>query len=182
MQSTSWSVRILSLLALLLCLLLLSVDSTSAAPKKPKAHASVRKRRVTKPTESKSGPVASSPKTSKASGRRDILSRNEIRDVEQKLYDLGYWTGPIDGKPDEASRHALIAFQNLKTLRFRAQSVSHLISRGEHHLIGATFWRRAWEANSCHSCKFVSSTWNWLPPGAFLRPSPSSLHSIDVSP
>ena len=113
MQSTSWSVRILSLLALFLCLFLVSVDSTIAAPKKPKAHASVRKRKVKRHTESKSRPVASSPKASKASGRRDILSRNEIRDVEQKLSDLGYWTGPIDGKPDEASRHALIAFQKV---------------------------------------------------------------------
>lgn len=35
----------------------------------------------------------------------------ETQEAEQRLSDLGYWTGPIDGKLDGSSRHALIAFQ-----------------------------------------------------------------------
>lgn len=38
----------------------------------------------------------------------------EVREAEQLLNDLGYWTGPIDGRMDEASRHALIAFQKVE--------------------------------------------------------------------
>jgi len=110
MQTTSWSVKILSLLALSFCLFLPTVDSTIAAPKRARARDSIRKRKVPRHPESKSRHVASSGKTS---SRRDSLNRNEIRDVEQRLSDLGYWTGPIDGKPNEASRHALIAFQKV---------------------------------------------------------------------
>jgi putative peptidoglycan binding protein/L,D-transpeptidase-like protein len=42
------------------------------------------------------------------------LSKSEVRQAEQWLADLGYWTGPIDGVWDDASRHALIAFQKLQ--------------------------------------------------------------------
>lgn len=35
-------------------------------------------------------------------------------EAEQLLSDLGYWTGPVDGKMDTASRHALIAFQKVE--------------------------------------------------------------------
>ena len=38
----------------------------------------------------------------------------EIMEGEQRLSDLGYWTGPIDGSFDEGSRHALIAFQKIE--------------------------------------------------------------------
>ena len=38
----------------------------------------------------------------------------EIMEAEQRLSDLGYWTGPIDGSFDESSRHALIAFQKIQ--------------------------------------------------------------------
>lgn len=39
------------------------------------------------------------------------LSRAEIKEVEQRLADAGFWTGPIDGAFDAGSRSALIAFQ-----------------------------------------------------------------------
>jgi len=39
------------------------------------------------------------------------LSAAEIREAEQRLSDLGYWTGPIDGVLDVGSRQAMIAFQ-----------------------------------------------------------------------
>ena len=38
----------------------------------------------------------------------------EVREAEQLLNDLGYWTGPIDGRMDGASRQALIAFQKVE--------------------------------------------------------------------
>lgn len=42
------------------------------------------------------------------------LAREEIQDAEQQLADLGYWTGPIDGVLDAASKHALVAFQKVE--------------------------------------------------------------------
>ena len=42
------------------------------------------------------------------------LSKEEIRRAEQRLADLGYWTGPVDGVWDGASRHALVAFQKVE--------------------------------------------------------------------
>jgi lipoprotein-anchoring transpeptidase ErfK/SrfK len=38
----------------------------------------------------------------------------EIMEAEKRLSDLGYWTGPIDGRFDDSSRHALIAFQKME--------------------------------------------------------------------
>jgi peptidoglycan hydrolase-like protein with peptidoglycan-binding domain len=43
--------------------------------------------------------------------QRTILTRGEIKQAEQRLSDLGFWTGPIDGVFDEGSRSAVIAFQ-----------------------------------------------------------------------
>jgi peptidoglycan hydrolase-like protein with peptidoglycan-binding domain len=45
------------------------------------------------------------------------VTRADIRQAEQQLADLGYWTGPIDGVWDEVSRHALIAFQKVEHAR-----------------------------------------------------------------
>ena len=42
------------------------------------------------------------------------LSSEQKLEAEQRLWDLGYWAGPIDGKFDSASRHALIAFQKVE--------------------------------------------------------------------
>src|SRR5690349_23244142 len=39
------------------------------------------------------------------------FTRAQIKEAEQRLCDLGYWTGPVDGILDEGSRSALIAFQ-----------------------------------------------------------------------
>jgi lipoprotein-anchoring transpeptidase ErfK/SrfK len=41
------------------------------------------------------------------------LSQSEIRQAEQKLKSLGYWTGPVDGTWDATDRQALIAFQKI---------------------------------------------------------------------
>jgi hypothetical protein len=45
------------------------------------------------------------------------VGRREIIETEQRLWDLGYWAGPIDGKFDSASRHALVAFQKVERRR-----------------------------------------------------------------
>ena len=39
------------------------------------------------------------------------LTRAQIREAEQRLADIGYWTGPIDGRFDSSTQWALIAFQ-----------------------------------------------------------------------
>jgi hypothetical protein len=41
---------------------------------------------------------------------RQELSLEDRFEAEQRLSDLGYWTGSIDGTLDPAFRHALIAF------------------------------------------------------------------------
>src|SRR5690242_20140084 len=46
-----------------------------------------------------------------AVGQSTNLTRAQIREAEQQLSNLGYWTGPIDGVFDAGSRAALIAFQ-----------------------------------------------------------------------
>lgn len=42
------------------------------------------------------------------------LSSQEKLEAEQRLWDLGYWAGIVDGKFDSHSRHALIAFQKVE--------------------------------------------------------------------
>src|SRR5215470_9700679 len=49
-----------------------------------------------------------------ASGGKKPVSREDILEAEQRLAELGYWTGPIDGVMDEVSRQALVAFQKVE--------------------------------------------------------------------
>jgi L,D-transpeptidase-like protein/putative peptidoglycan binding protein len=42
------------------------------------------------------------------------LGKQQRIEAEQRLWQLGYWAGPIDGRFDSASRHALIAFQKVE--------------------------------------------------------------------
>lgn len=53
------------------------------------------------------------PARKKTTPKKRIIKK-DILEAEQLLADLGYWTGPIDGKLDEGSRHALIAFQKVE--------------------------------------------------------------------
>lgn len=46
--------------------------------------------------------------------QRQALSLEERIETEQRLSDLGYWTGPVDGDFDGGSRQALIAFQKVE--------------------------------------------------------------------
>jgi len=49
--------------------------------------------------------------TASAQQKRVTLTRAEIKQAEGKLSELGYWTGPVDGVLDAATKQALIAFQ-----------------------------------------------------------------------
>lgn len=70
---------------------------------------SVRPRRV------KSAPSQES--SNKKNTRARPLTAKEHRAAETRLFELGYWTGPVDGKWDTASHHALIAFQKIEGLK-----------------------------------------------------------------
>lgn len=45
------------------------------------------------------------------------LTKDEVRQAERWLADLGFWAGPVDGVWDGASRHALTAFQKIEGAR-----------------------------------------------------------------
>lgn len=48
--------------------------------------------------------------------KSQALSSQEKLEAEKRLWDLGYWAGPVDGRFDSGSRHALIAFQKVERL------------------------------------------------------------------
>src|SRR5690242_13210929 len=48
---------------------------------------------------------------SRAQQKRALMSRAQTLEAERRLSELGYWTGPIDGRLDEGTTSALIAFQ-----------------------------------------------------------------------
>lgn len=49
-----------------------------------------------------------------AASSSPTLTKAEIKQAEQWLKDLGYWTGPVDGVWDGATKHALTAFQKIE--------------------------------------------------------------------
>ena len=53
---------------------------------------------------------------SQAAGQKNRSgpTKEDILEAEQRLSDLGYWTGLVDGVIDPASRQALIAFQKVE--------------------------------------------------------------------
>jgi peptidoglycan hydrolase-like protein with peptidoglycan-binding domain len=57
----------------------------------------------------------------KTAAKFKALTAKDHREAEQKLTDLGYWTGRIDGRWDVASRNALIAFQKVEGLKRTGQ-------------------------------------------------------------
>ena len=58
--------------------------------------------------------------------RSAVLTRAESREAERGLRELGYWTGPVDGVFDTASRSALIAFQ-----KWEGRTVNGRLTRDE---------------------------------------------------
>jgi len=49
-----------------------------------------------------------------ATSAENRLTKDEVLTAEQRLSDLGYWTGAVDGVLDSASRQAVIAFQKVE--------------------------------------------------------------------
>lgn len=49
--------------------------------------------------------------TAQENRRKVVLTGTQIREAERLLSELGYWTGRIDGRFDEGTKSALIAFQ-----------------------------------------------------------------------
>jgi hypothetical protein len=56
--------------------------------------------------------------------RRASLSVAQVKETERRLSELGYWTGPIDGRLDDGSRAALIAFQKWEGREITARLTS----------------------------------------------------------
>ena len=73
-------------------------------------------------------PQTGFPQTGRAAS--PVLTQAETRQAEQWLKDLGFWTGPVDGVWDEATRHALVAFQKIQ----RARPTGRL-TRAEHNAL-----------------------------------------------
>jgi len=91
------------LLALIAMISLTLIAITSARPRDS------RQRQVTV----ESRPVYASKRAIKSKS----LTAADHRAAEQRLAEMGYWTGRVDGRWDEASRHALIAFQKVERLK-----------------------------------------------------------------
>jgi len=73
-----------------------------------------------RPQASRKSPVRSESKPASANKRavsNRPLTAADHRAAEQRLAELGYWTGKVDGRWDETSRHALIAFQKVEKLK-----------------------------------------------------------------
>lgn len=60
------------------------------------------------------GALSCSVTLARKSTRNEQLSVQERTEAEQRLWDLGYWAGTVDGNFDSASRHALVAFQKVE--------------------------------------------------------------------
>ena len=56
----------------------------------------------------------------------ETLIRAQIREAERRLSALGYWTGPVDGLFDPATRTAVVAFQ-----KWEGRAVTGRITRDE---------------------------------------------------
>jgi N-acetylmuramoyl-L-alanine amidase len=52
--------------------------------------------------------------------------RTEAKEAERRLREMGYWTGPVDGTIDGATRAALIAFQKME-----GRKITGRLSRSE---------------------------------------------------
>lgn len=66
-----------------------------------------------------------------AASSSPTLTKTEIKQAEQWLKDLGYWTGPVDGVWDGATKHALTAFQKIEG----AARATGKLSRAEYNAL-----------------------------------------------
>jgi peptidoglycan hydrolase-like protein with peptidoglycan-binding domain len=58
------------------------------------------------------------------------VTREQVKQSERRLFEMGYWTGAVDGVLDPASRWALIAFQKWEGL-----PVTGRLTLDEHNII-----------------------------------------------
>jgi peptidoglycan hydrolase-like protein with peptidoglycan-binding domain len=69
--------------------------------------------------------------------KQRALRQKEILEAEERLSSLGYWTGPVDGKFDRASRQALVAFQKIggrkRTGRLTPEELAAVLQARPHH-------------------------------------------------
>ena len=63
-------------------------------------------------------------KRARPAAPRTVTRVEEVREAEQRLADLGYWTGPVDGIRDPGLYHALVAFQKIEG-RTRTGKLTH---------------------------------------------------------
>lgn len=99
-----------------------------------------RPRRVTSVT---SGPPPA--QTRKLDARPKPLTAKDHREAEQRLADLGFWTGPIDGRWDSVSRQALIAFQKVEGLKRTGQ-----LTRAQFEILMTASRPTPLETNAAH--------------------------------
>jgi peptidoglycan hydrolase-like protein with peptidoglycan-binding domain len=70
--------------------------------------------------------------------RHAALTAAQTREVERRLSDMGYWTGPVDGLFDPATQSALIAFQ-----KWEGRPVTGQLTLDELEAIRTSMRRRA---------------------------------------
>ena len=70
--------------------------------------------------------IGSSASAQEPRRRSAVLTRAETREAEWRLAELGYWTGPVDGRFDDATGFALIAFQ-----KWEGRSITGKLTRDE---------------------------------------------------
>jgi len=76
---------------------------------------------------------------------RMLLTRAQMREAEQRLARMGYWTGAVDGVLDPATRSALIAFQ-----KWEGRPVNGKLTIGELEAIRSSFPPEAREGGYEH--------------------------------
>jgi peptidoglycan hydrolase-like protein with peptidoglycan-binding domain len=81
----------------------------------------------------------------RVSKRHVAPARAQIKEAEQRLGELGYWTGPVDGVFDAGSRAALIAFQ-----KWEGRPVTAKLTVSESEAIGSAEVPKAREAGYEH--------------------------------
>lgn len=97
---------------------------------------------------SRKSPAEAEPRpasTPKRSAKIKSLAAADHRAAEQRLADLGYWTGRVDGQWDEASRQALIAFQKVEKLKPTGR-----LTRAHFEILLAANRPAALETNEAH--------------------------------
>jgi len=77
--------------------------------------------------------------------KRVSLTRVETRDAERRLAELGYWTGPVDGLFDPATKAALIAFQ-----KWEGRTVTGRLTREELEAIANSRTPKPRDGNYAH--------------------------------